>query len=76
MLNQRPSLKPSEGSECDFTFQLCILDSNHMSSPWAQIRSEWQGEKLEKQLDLHYEFMPDSMLGFGKMMAGTSPAIQ
>ena len=56
--------------------QLCILDSNYMSSPWAQIRSEWQGEKLEKELDLHYEFMPDSMLGFRKMMAGTSLEIQ
>lgn len=56
--------------------QLCILDSNYMSSPWAQIRSEWQGENLEKELDLHYEFMPDSMLGFRKMMAGTSLEIQ
>ena len=27
-----------------------------MSGPLAQIRSEWPGEKLEKQLDLHYEF--------------------
>lgn len=47
-----------------------------MSSPRAQIRSEWQGEKLEKQPDLHYEFMADSILGFRKMMAGTSLASQ
>lgn len=40
-----------------------------MSGPWAQISSEWQREKLEKQLDLHYEFMPDCTLGFKKIMA-------